>query len=500
MNLLFVDDEPLVRRGLQSLVDWKAQGFSVQGEAGDGEEALEALLSLRPDIVLLDVRMPGMSGVEVMRRAREAGFRGKFILLTGYAEFAYARAAIRCGATDYLLKPVDEEELLRAVHRAEAELLLDNVVELYGSQSTSQLRASLLEGVLRGHAVAAREIEAAGLCRRGEPFRFLLLSCKPERAAADQAALCHELPSACAMANWERCLVVLLRGREAIAARTRAAEAVLALDPEAALFLSDTGTQPEELRERFRQARLLLDNAWFYCRASQPLCDAREFSALLGPAQPPPDRKEAGRKLRRALDALDLCAVDQDLDALLVLLRGRGLSPREARAFLLGLYREANRHLQNFFSGVTLGEEGILRIGTAANLEEAIEVLREALHSAVQCAGSSTAADVCQRVLRFIENNYSRQPLRLKDLAQELGYDSAYLGKLLKSEIGLSFNAYLEQIRLEHARAFLTQGLSVGDTAQKCGFSSIEYFSNTFRKAVGCSPSQYKSGRADSPK
>ena len=164
------------------------------------------------------------------------------------------------------------------------------------------------------------------------------------------------------MANWERCLVVLLRGREAIAARTRAAEAVLALDPEAALFLSDTGTQPEELRERFRQARLLLDNAWFYCRASQPLCDAREFSALLGPAQPPPDRKEAGRKLRRALDALDLCAVDQDLDALLVLLWGRGLSPREARAFLLGLYREANRHLQNFFSGVTLGEEGILRM------------------------------------------------------------------------------------------------------------------------------------------
>ena len=74
MNLLFVDDEPLVRRGLQSLVDWKAQGFSVQGEAGDGEEALEALLSLRPDIVLLDVRMPGMSSVEVMRHAREAAF------------------------------------------------------------------------------------------------------------------------------------------------------------------------------------------------------------------------------------------------------------------------------------------------------------------------------------------------------------------------------------------------------------------------------------------
>ena len=296
MNLLFVDDEPLVRRGLQSLVDWKAQGFSVQGEAGDGEEALEALLSLRPDIVLLDVRMPGMSGVEVMRHAREAGFSRKVHPADGVC-------GIRICARGH---PLRRDGLPAQARRrggtparrasAEAELLLDNVVELYGSQSTSQLRASLLEGVLRGHAVAAREIEAAGLCRRGEPFRFLLLSCKPERAAADQAALCHELPSACAMANWECCLVVLLRGREAIAARTRAAEAVLALDPEAALFLSDTGTQPEELRERFRQARLLLDNAWFYLPSQPtPVAMRGRFFGLAGSCPSPrPHRKKAG--------------------------------------------------------------------------------------------------------------------------------------------------------------------------------------------------------------
>ena len=108
MNLMFVDDEPLVRQGLQSLVDWRAYGFTVAAEAGDGQEALEKILALRPDIVLLDIKMPGLSGVECMRRAREAGFHGKFILLTGYADFEYARDAIRCGATDYLLKPVDE--------------------------------------------------------------------------------------------------------------------------------------------------------------------------------------------------------------------------------------------------------------------------------------------------------------------------------------------------------------------------------------------------------
>lgn len=73
-----------------------------------------------------------------------------------------------------------------------------------------------------------------------------------------------------------------------------------------------------------------------------------------------------------------------------------------------------------------------------------------------------------------------------------LGYDSAYLGKLLKAETGLSFNAYLEKVRLQHARRFLLEGLSVGEVAQRCGFGSVEYFSNKFRRAEGCSPSRYR--------
>ena len=489
MKLMVVDDEPLVRQGLQSLVDWKAYGFTVQGEAGDGEEALAKLLDLRPDIVLLDIKMPGLSGVEVMQRAREAGFHGKFILLTGYAEFAYAREAIRCGATDYLLKPVDEGELLRAVLKAEEALLLDNVVELYGNQSLSQLRASILEGLLRGRI--ARDADAVGLCRRGEPFRLLLLACPPERMAADQAALCSELPAMCPAVNLERCLVVLLQGREAIAAREGAAQALLRQDPDAALFVSDTGTQPEELRPRYRQAMRLLDHAWLFRRTGQALCDAREFADLFEKTLPPADREETGKTLCRALDAQDPQAVERELRTLLVQLRAGGLPPREARAFLLSLYRRANRHLQDFFAGVLLEEEGMLRIGTAANLEEAVDALRQALLRAIQRAGRAGAADVCQRVLQSIENNYQR-PLRLKDLAGELGYDSAYLGKLLKGETGLSFNAYLEQVRLEHARVFLSQGMAVSEVAQRCGFGSVEYFSNTFRKAVGCSPSKYK--------
>ena len=87
--------------------------------------------------------------------------------------------------------------------------------------------------------------------------------------------------------------------------------------------------------------------------------------------QPPPDRRETAQRLFRVLDAQNLDDLDREMEVLLSLLRGRGLNPRDTRAFLLGLYREANRHLRDFFSGVSLGEEGIVRIGAAACLEEA---------------------------------------------------------------------------------------------------------------------------------
>ena len=132
MNLMIIDDEPLVRQGLQSLIDWNSYGFTVLTEAGNGEEGLEKVLRLSPDIVLLDIRMPGLSGVELMRRAREEGFRGRFILLTGYADFEYAREGIKYGATDYLLKPVDPDELEASIRRAMRQIETERKLEALG--------------------------------------------------------------------------------------------------------------------------------------------------------------------------------------------------------------------------------------------------------------------------------------------------------------------------------------------------------------------------------
>ena len=118
IRVLVVDDEPLVRRGVAQGVDWAALSCQVVGEAQNGEEGLELARRLAPDLIITDIRMPRMDGIEMMNALRAAGCRARCIVLTAHSDFEYARSALLFGADDYLLKPFRDEELVHAVLRA----------------------------------------------------------------------------------------------------------------------------------------------------------------------------------------------------------------------------------------------------------------------------------------------------------------------------------------------------------------------------------------------
>ena len=117
LKVLIVDDETVVRRGIVLGVDWASMDCVVVGEAANGEEGLAAAERYNPNLIITDVRMPRMDGIEMMRRLREKECTAHFIVLTAYDEFDYARAALRYGAADYLLKPFRDQELTHAVAR-----------------------------------------------------------------------------------------------------------------------------------------------------------------------------------------------------------------------------------------------------------------------------------------------------------------------------------------------------------------------------------------------
>lgn len=120
LKLIIAEDEEIIRRGLISTLDWSAMNAVVVGDAADGAEAWQLVHDKKPDVVLTDIRMPRLSGLALAEKLQAEGNPVHIIFLTSYADFSYAQQAVRLGARDYLLKPVDESELCKVLQRIAA--------------------------------------------------------------------------------------------------------------------------------------------------------------------------------------------------------------------------------------------------------------------------------------------------------------------------------------------------------------------------------------------
>lgn len=146
LRVLLVDDEPFILRGMKELIDWEDEGFEIVGSAADGEEALLFLQNHDADLILSDIKMPIMDGLELLRKLRiSEKYRDiYFIILSGYADFQYAQEAIKYACNDYILKPVEEEKLVQALRKVRG---LKNI-ELEKERETKKLENAYLSGKL----------------------------------------------------------------------------------------------------------------------------------------------------------------------------------------------------------------------------------------------------------------------------------------------------------------------------------------------------------------
>ncbi|MEG1575342.1 MAG: response regulator, partial [Clostridium sp.] len=117
LKVIVADDEEKICQLIVKLVDWTSLGMEVAAIASNGIEAMEKIISLKPDIVITDIRMPGYDGLELIKRAKSEGINTEFIIISGYRHFEYAQNAIRYGVGDYLLKPIKKDELMDALKR-----------------------------------------------------------------------------------------------------------------------------------------------------------------------------------------------------------------------------------------------------------------------------------------------------------------------------------------------------------------------------------------------
>ncbi|WP_025705035.1 response regulator, partial [Paenibacillus graminis] len=148
-KVFIVDDEPFIIEGLYDIVDWAGMGMEIVGRAENGQEALEALSSLRADILITDISMPLMNGLDLIRAVRKLQPGMKVIILSGYDEFGYLKEGMTLGIENYLLKPINLEEFRATLNNTVEKLHMSRVEDELNAQSISILRDNIMHRWLR---------------------------------------------------------------------------------------------------------------------------------------------------------------------------------------------------------------------------------------------------------------------------------------------------------------------------------------------------------------
>lgn len=493
MKIIIADDEYLVRMTLVSMIQEMPHPFDICGQAESGEDLLELLPDCRPDIVLLDLRMPELGGLEAMRLGKECSPSTQWIILTGFSDFDSARESVKLGAADYLLKPSSAKELEQALLRVAG--IVREQRSLLHKQFENNLNAAFSGWV--DPQVSCRDpfIEQAqymgvsfaidsSLKEQEEAFHqqyFSRLRLKMEAAVSESF-----YPALFLLPQGHMALIgAWLPEREQEGSRAMRRllreledEAQAASGKQAAVTLFSTGTCAtlQELRHELNE-----------CARFAPLRVTRGIGRhwskeqLLGPhAERLAEFSRLWLDLRAAYKGHHYLSYMKTADRLWQLFRAERLSACSPSV----------AHSIEEYAAVAMNRRIDIRS------EDWIEALHEAGDSLLQHhASKDCGSTMIEQVISHLEQHYASE-ITLTELARDFHVTPNYLSTLFHQTTGTTFVKYVMRLRMMRAKQLLAdQSLQVQQVAEQVGYFSTRHFTKCFFEFEGCSPSEYKKKR-----
>lgn len=509
MKVLIADDEAIVLEGLKYIINWEALGFSICSQARTGDAALEKLMQLSPDLVLLDIRMPGLTGTEIVQIARENGFQGHFIILSGYSDFSYAQTAIKYGVDFYLTKPIDEDELENAVLTVKKQIEEERRSVRTLNQYRENARDTILRTLLTEPDCDISSMNLADLHLSTDVYQVVIyerFNNDPFQVTWDFAELLrvsNQDHNSFDHINLDHKEVILLKGSFAL----QRFERLLAhyhVNPQKgspldSLFLTCGRKvyRPEDIICSYREACTLLERR-FFCEYNQhvlgcedlPLsedflyhvtdADAQQYSSLLTNYIQTRNHRCMEEQLHEIRKKLFYCT--------------DGIP--SIKRFLIDIYLQVKQKISQVYTNISIpfstNSAIIDSIDGKSYLYEILKLLESQFEMCMNAIGGPSSENIMDDVLHYIDHNYMDN-LKLETIAPLFGYNSAYLGKLFTKKVGESFNSYLDRVRIRHSKQLLAdEGLKVYEIAERIGYKNVDYFHKKFKKYVGESPAEYR--------
>lgn len=537
-KVLIVDDEKYVISLIEKLIDWEKLGMKVVGSAGDGMKGVELVEELKPDILIADVKMPGFDGISLVKRVREIDRDIKFIIISGHKKFEYAKSVMKYNVEDYILKPIDKEELEGILQKIRKELdekseqrknegkinkwmdsnrLLMNdqfMEELYNKSLFSKkqsieeinqryftelgnyvyrcaiIQLNGLNGTMEASFVEDflstlkkyidqknGENERPVMSRIGYHQILLLLESAQEKMSSVNTVLEHILGEALRMGSKYSGLKVAFSVGKPVRLDTN----VMGLEE----TLDSARTA---LNKRFTDGygRILLAE-------NNRAAENSDIDADM--------LKNLGKAVRSTSES----EITQQINAIYDAVRSEGY--KNSNIYMTAACKvneELYQYLRLFSSAEGMQQKLEEQLGKRMIEATGITELKKLLVQHIcenmeQLIGDSKSnlSPAIRTAKIFIANNYKKD-IGLGDVARVVNLSSVYFSGLFKKEMGENFVDYLNRVRIDAAKVLLKDVRNnIGEIAEQCGFSDTRYFAKIFKRSVGITPSDYRKRQID---
>lgn len=541
-RIILVDDEEEVRKSIIRKIDWTSVGFTVVGDAENGEEALEKIEGLEPDVVLTDIRMPYMDGLTLAERIRQKYPSMKIVIFSGYDDFEYAKRAIKLNVTEYILKPVNVEELTAILKRIKTNLDEEieqkrNVTLLRENyrKSLPILREQFLKDLISRpmeKETVLDLVEEYGIPLAGaKKWIAIAVELEQELAQEDAPLPLHEeknLIPISVIQIMEENLKPYYRFSLVSFSGTAEAEiaGIVAVDNGNSQtgLIDILGDICKEIRKLVKvpvtigigHSAAELGNISVSFKSALDALGYRAIVGTGGTIYINDVEPVSGGKLQfggedesafvQAIKFGPEEKIEEAVQQIVKRMSDARVHVRQYQAYVLSvancmiqLTQQYDLNLEEIFADDPLGLDPFTVIQQALNRDNFSRWLYQAalkINGAMNRERDNTARQVMEKAKQYIMDNYQDPDLSVEQICRYLHMSPAYFSTMFKKATGQTYVAYLTEIRLNRAVELLN--MTDDKTyviASKVGYQEQNYFSYVFKKRFGVSPTKFRGNR-----
>ena len=532
IKVFLVEDEMVIRNGIVKSINWEKEGYRLVGEASDGELAYPMILKEKPDILLTDIKMPFMDGLELSRLVKQELPDTKILIFSGYDEFEYAKEAIRIGVTEYLLKPVSSEQLLEVMRRISKQIEQDReereILRQYQEdmkENVERERQNFFSHVIRG------EVSIGEAVKNGKKYGmdlsagfysiilFKIFSTPEENIVSEHIwKICEkietkvdEIPYAYYFQRGIDGWVFLLtaESKEQMEERQKNLCDCLAeimKNERKVEYFGGIGKPVERIRnlgQSFRDAERIFAER-FTRQSNQFLSGFEKMDVYKDDEFQIKDLGDVGKSremIEKFLNNGTKEELEEFMDTYFIRMKEDKLQSTLMRQYIImdiyivimsfcekidavnHDYQQETEKLKSTIQNMNSVSE--IRSYITYMLNQAIE-LRDSI-------SKKRYADIIKAAEKMISEHYMSEEISLNSVADSVGMSPSYFSSVFSKESGKTFVEFLTETRMEKAKELLMcSALKTSEIGYEVGYKDPHYFSYIFKKTQGCSPKDYR--------